>query len=383
MAATDIVRGVSSAVSAGSVTFSTVDVTAPAGVVSGDQLALFIDTRDAYASWTPPAGWVERARPVESSGEGIFYTAKYGTDVSGTTWTFSTGEAATSAKWGWVLIALKGSAVGDYVTGAAQPQSAAGTSAPTPSISPAVPVHMVAFAGDRITGGSTWTWPSGWVEQADQQDSTGTNAISQTGAVYDTTPAAAGTYSVTPVHSTTGSIAWSGILAFAVGQADATITVPSASAVLRSADPAVTSAVSVAVPSAPVAARSDSPAPAADALVSVPSAPVVVRADPVTPVAGFDVPTAALSLFAPPPSPMSDNLIPVPTAAAALLAGLVAPSASSSLAVPSAPAFVGSDVSTVAIYYRFQRWDGVEWRRIVPLVWGPGGWAEVPVTVTD
>lgn len=215
MTAADIVRGVSAGVSPGSVTFNTVTVTLPPGAAAGDQLALFIDTRDTYAAWTPPAGWTQRFRPVESTGEGIFYTAKLGTDVTGTSWTFNTGATAASGKWGFVLIALKGSAVGDYLTGTASPQAASGTDAPSGSLTTAAPAHLVAFAGDRISGGSTWTWPAGWTEQADQQDSTGTNAISSSGAVYNTTPTPAGTYSVTPVHSTTGGNAWTGILAFA------------------------------------------------------------------------------------------------------------------------------------------------------------------------
>lgn len=226
MAAADIIRGVTSAGSGGTITGFFVSVTAPTGgqaPQAGDKLIVGITTRDVTTSLRVPAGFTQvTVTNDETSGEGLFFTATYGDGtggtVTGTSWTFDNGAGNTTAtKWAWSLVVLRGDMAGSLITAAAQGRASTGTNTPTPSISTGgVPAHLVAMSGDRITGGSTWTWPAGWVEQTDiLNEPSGSNIVSSSSAVYNTTPAPAGSYSVTPVNSTSGGVGYGAIFAFA------------------------------------------------------------------------------------------------------------------------------------------------------------------------
>jgi PKD repeat protein len=217
--AADIVRATSTGASNGTITGTFIAVSLPSGAVAGDQLLVEITTRDAMAGWRAPAGWTLIARPAESSGEGFFYRAAYGTDVTGTSWTFDNGAGnVTATKWAWSCVALRGNLVGSYLTGAAQAKTATSTTAPTPTISPAASCYLVAAVGVRITGTPDATWPAGWTEQTDlTADPGATNNVSSSLAVYDTTPTTAGSYTATPIISLSTGIGWAGIAAYAVG----------------------------------------------------------------------------------------------------------------------------------------------------------------------
>jgi hypothetical protein len=218
LTAADAVRGVTSGQSVGSVTGTSIDVTLDAGVQAGDVCLLQIVTRSiptGTPSWVAPSGWTQIANPTESAGLAYYYEAVYGTDITGSgpwNWNGGTGDTATN-KWSWDCVIIKGTIGDSYATGSAQPESSTAAAHSTPSVPTSGDTVLVAFAGDRLTGGSTWTWPSGWVEQTDHNSDTGTNAVSSTSAVYNTVPAPASTYSVTATASLSGSNAWAALFA--------------------------------------------------------------------------------------------------------------------------------------------------------------------------
>ena len=216
MPAADLIRGVFSQASPGSVAGVSITLTAPAGTVAGDQFIFLISERDVVTTWTPPAGMILHESIIDS-GEGRFYRAKYGTDITGTSWTFTSGSDTTTDKWAVAGLVLKGDQVGDFLIGDATDRAGAQTTGPTPSIVTTEDAILVALVGDRVSGGSSWTWPSGWTEQADiNNGEAGTNEVSASCAVYETIPAPAGTYQVTPTATLSTGTGWSGIFAFAV-----------------------------------------------------------------------------------------------------------------------------------------------------------------------
>lgn len=219
MTAADVVRAPIAEASVGAETGTSITITAPAGVQPGDQFCLLISERDALgASWTVPSGWNERHRVTHpSAGEGHFFQAKYGTDITGSSWTFTSGADTSTDKWAVAGVVLKGSAVGDYIDSTATNRPSASTTVNTGSLTTGEDAILVALAGDRSTGGSTWTWPAGWAEQVDVRSDTGTNTATATCAVYDTTPAPAGTYSVTATGTVNVDDSWAGLFAFAPG----------------------------------------------------------------------------------------------------------------------------------------------------------------------
>lgn len=241
MAAVDIIRAAIGQASAGSVTGVSITITAPADVAAGDQFVILISKRDkqAAAEWSAPAGWHLRQHiPHPSTGEGYFYQAKYGVDITGTEWVFKTVEAtATTDKWAVSGVVLKG--VGDYLTSNAQARAAAGTTTNSGDITTTVSANLVGLAGDRVTDASTWTWPAGWIEQADVNSGAGTNSVSSSCAVNDATPIAAGTYSVTATGSKSVDDSWAGIFAFAVGSTDYTASPADSASGADSATPSL------------------------------------------------------------------------------------------------------------------------------------------------
>lgn len=247
-AATAIVRAAIAISSGGSVNGTSITVTAPADVAAGDQFILLISERDQLGTtWNSPAGWHLRHRVTHASaGEGFFYQAKYGTDITGTSWVFSTTEATvTNDKWAVAGVVLKG--VGNYITSNAAQRASASTTVNSGSIDTGTKTaNLVAVAGDRTTGGTTWTWPSGWIEQADVVSDTGTNSVSASCAVFDTTPTAAGVYSVTATSSQSNDDAWAGIFAFEAGGPPPVAAALSGSGSLSAgASPAVTGVASL------------------------------------------------------------------------------------------------------------------------------------------
>lgn len=171
--------------------------TAPVDVAVGDQLSVMMMLREApslLTGWRVPTGWTEREAPV-SSGQGYLYTAEYGVDVFGTSWTWDNGAGnTTGSRWASVMTTLKGDVVGDYLGSVSGADT--GTPSNTPSLVAGSPVGaMVAGFGSRTTGGVTWSsWSAGWREIADTATQVATNAVTAGVAVTDAV--AAGTYSV-------------------------------------------------------------------------------------------------------------------------------------------------------------------------------------------
>lgn len=221
MAASDVLRAHKTFNSGGAVTglFVTVDITG-LGIVSGDQLAVAIHLREASTTltgWEAPAGWTLRQHPTQASGSFYLYTAKYGVDVTGTSWTWDNGVGnTTSTRWVAGLIALKGANATALQTTNGAAVATGTTSWASGSITTTSPTIQVGFVGARNnTPGTSWTWPGGWtVEDQDLTQAGSTNAITFAQAVNDTTPLTAGTYSVTPTGSSTAGTGAAGILAY-------------------------------------------------------------------------------------------------------------------------------------------------------------------------
>lgn len=213
-----LIRGLFAAVSGGATTGTSITLTAPAGTVAGDQLLVLISNRDQIGvNWTPPAGWVSRHQLTDGNGEGRIYSARYGTDVTGTSWTWTSGSDTTTDKWAVAGVVLNGSEAGAYLSSVSAIRgTTAVTDSPVGPITTSQPAILIGLSGDRIDTGSTWTWPTGWTEQVDNVSDTGTNAVSATLAMYGTVPAPAGSYSVTPVATVASANGWAAIVAFAL-----------------------------------------------------------------------------------------------------------------------------------------------------------------------
>lgn len=223
MPAADIFRNVSSGNSGSTTTSnSQVTVTAPTGLVTGDELLVIITLRTAIAqaSFPSPTGWTT-LNFITGTGNGMFFRATFGTDVTGSSWVWDSTDTTTANKVAWACMALKGVTYDNV--GNAQLRPTSGTATPSPTITTVNTDYLVAMAGDR-NAGSTWSWDTGWALEV-QSAASGTNAPSVTTAIDDTgSPYAAGNYSVTATSSGSGANGWCGIYAYKASGGGASVT---------------------------------------------------------------------------------------------------------------------------------------------------------------
>jgi hypothetical protein len=73
------------------------------------------------------------------------------------------------------MVALTGADVTLVAASGVEPSTVA--THVSPPITTSQNGFLMGFAGDRRSGGSTWSWPAGWTERYDVT-ATGTNAVS-------------------------------------------------------------------------------------------------------------------------------------------------------------------------------------------------------------
>lgn len=194
---------------------TSVTITLPALATTGDLLVMLTSHRSAvgWVAANGPAdfGWTLTESMVESSGEGIVWTA-FREDLTGVTSGQQTFQRSAADKIAWSIVALRGVDSGTlFVAEAGQVEAGSGVTAhSTPTINPGATGFLLAAAGDRLGNQTSVTWPAGWTERAESID-TGTNSTSSSIATYDSNPAAAGAYSVTATMGIGSSNAWAWI----------------------------------------------------------------------------------------------------------------------------------------------------------------------------
>lgn len=230
MAASDVLRTHktfnSGAANAATGVFITIDI-AGMGIAPGDQLIVAIQLREnatALSGWEAPAGWTLRAHPTQSSGSFYVYTAKYGTDVTGTSWTWDNGVGnTTSTRWAAEMLALRGATASGVAAVSTAAVSSSSTSWSTGSLTTTGSAILVGLVGARNNGGTSWVWPLGWVEEDEDLTQTTTNAVTIGSGVLDTTPVSPASYSLTVTGSASGGTGAAALLAY-------TYTVPASGA---------------------------------------------------------------------------------------------------------------------------------------------------------
>lgn len=358
-------------------------ITIPSAAAAGQAAVLYVDIGGSQTCATP-TGWTLLAGPTDvNAGNATAYA--FGRNLqSGDPGTSVSLDLSAAAR----VVAEMQVFSDQTVTGAQVATPAVQTTATgtyvVPTLTGVAAGSMLSVAFLRRRSGA-----SGNITVTTYTESAATDVGTAYGTgvnVFATTGYLAGSGSVGGESAGSSGVTSIGVvylIALPQAQADATIPVPTAFVPARTQDVTAVADGTQQVPSAFVPVRTRDVEVTASATQQVPSALVTVAADPVEPGTAVPVPTAIVEVWTRDVEVTSDTGIAVPTALVPAHANPVTQTSSSSPLIPSAVVSASSAAPTPASYYRFQWWDGSQWRAITPVVWNGVSWAEIAVTLTD